>query len=394
MTEHWIWFATRRGFGPVRQREILERFGSAEAVWEATESLLKRACQILLDKDLTEARSILAACQRAEVSVLTLRDPAYPTFLRAIADPPAVLYVRGTLPDTDRIPCVGIVGSRSADRRGLEMAHLLGWQIVGCGGAVVTGMAKGIDAMAARGALGNGGAVIGVLGCGPDLVYPRENADLYAQVLVRGCLITEYPPGTPPAATHFPARNRIISALSDGVVVVQAAERSGALITARWAAEQGRDVFAVPGPAGEELSRGCNRLLREGAILTESGWDVMCEYEYRYPGKVTEYHGRPEPRRSDVPPPDPSRPPDVSPARKRQQAVPAAAQKPQPDPARLSEPQQTLIRTLKNGPLQLDVLLDRVELPSSVVLSQLTMLQIKGVVAQRPGKIYELTIKY
>lgn len=404
MLEQWIWFATRRGFGPVRQREMLERFGSAEALWEATESAMKRegiapaARELLLDKDLTEAKRILAACGRAGISVLTLNDPAYPTFLRAIADAPSVLYYRGTLLPVDRLPCVAVVGARGADRRGLEMARRLGWQIAGCGGTVVTGMAKGIDAEAAWGALDRGGAVIGVLGCGADVVYPRENAALYAAVAERGCLLTEYPPGTAPTGNHFPARNRIISALSDGVAVVQASERSGALITARWAGEQGRDVFAVPGPAGDDLSRGTNRLLREGAILIESGWDVMCEYEYRYPGLVREYHGRPEPAaprpapaKAPAPPPAPAKAPRSAPEKA---PAPGARSSPKKAGAGLTGPQKAVVDALKKGPLQLDALLEAVDLPASVVLPQLTMLQIKGIIVQRPGKIYESTINY
>ena len=396
MIEHWIWLASRRGLGPVRQRELLEHFGSAQALWAADEEALKRdgilpaARQLLLDKDLTQARQILELCRRGGISVLTADMPEYPSFLRAIADPPGVLYLLGELPPVDRLPCISLVGSRAADQRGLETAYRLGWQIAGCGGVVVTGMAKGIDAQSALGALDNGGTVIGVLGCGVDVVYPRQNAGLFSRVTGRGCLISEYPPGTPPTANHFPARNRIISALSEGVVVVQAAERSGALITARWAGEQGRDVFAVPGPAGEELSRGCNRLLKDGAILAESGWDVMCEYEYRYPGLVREYHGRPNiPRRQKDAEQQPAQRP-APPVEKPRQSAP---EKPRPDLSGLTEQQLALVSALQKGPVQLDELLERVELPSSAVLSQLTMLQIKGIVAQRPGRFYELTTK-
>ena len=414
MTEHWIWFASRRGFGPVRQRELLERFGSAEAVWHAgkeiydREGLTSAAQEVLLDKDLGEAKRILRLCGQKQITVLPIHEERYPSFLRAIADAPTVLYLRGRLPETDGTPCVGIVGARSADRRGLTTARQLGWQIAGCGGIVVTGLARGIDTMAARGALDNGGTVIGVLGCGVDVVYPRENAVLFAEVLLKGCLLSEYPPGSAPDARHFPVRNRIISALSDGVVVVQASERSGALITARWAADQGRDVFAVPGPAGEELSRGCNRLLREGAILAESGWDVMCEYEYRYPGKVREYHGRPEPEtrrqapsaallapeRAEAPAAQtPASSAAQTPASSAAQTPAAAPEKPTIRLSSLTPPQRAVAEALRKGPLQLDDLLDRLDLPTAQVLSQLTMLQIRGVIAQKPGRTYELTSK-
>ena len=299
MNEHWIWLCSRRGLGPVRQRKLLEQFGAAEAVYAAAPDELRREglnsalVEALRDHNLGPAREILRVCAEKGIRVLTRADPDYPASLAAVPDAPLVLYLRGKLPDLEQHACIALVGSRSADKRGLHIAYRLGWQIAGCGGVTVTGLARGIDTAAAWGALNQGGPVIGVLGCGADVVYPRENRDLYARVAEQGCLLTEYPPGTAPNGNNFPVRNRIISALSDGVTVVQAAEQSGALITARWAADQGRDVFAVPGPPESDLSQGCNQLLREGAILVQCGWDILCEYEYRYPGTVWEYHGRP-----------------------------------------------------------------------------------------------------
>ena len=289
------------------------------------------------------------------------------------------------------------------------MARRLGREISACGGVVVTGMAKGVDAEAAWGALEQGCPVVGVLGGGVDVVYPRENAELFDRVLARGCLLSEYPPGTGPNARHFPARNRIISALSDGVVVVQAAEQSGALITARWAADQGRDVFAVPGPAGEALSRGCNQLLRDGAILAENGWDVMREYEFRYPKTVV---------RAICPPPAATegnrqqatgnrerenntvgaaigRPPEAS-AADTESSVGAVigrlheAQEAELDLSALTPVQRQIAEALMDGPLQLDSLIEKTGLPASQILPQLTVLQIKKLITQKPGKIYEI----
>ena len=394
MTEHWIWLAGRPGLGPINCRRLLEQFGSAEAVFEADAEALTRAGvtpaagKVLADKDLTAARAVLEACRTTGIRTLTLKDPAYPARLRQIVDAPVVLYCGGSLPEQDSRPCIGLVGSRKADEAGLAAARRLGWQIAGCGGVVVTGMAKGVDAMAARGALEQSAPVIGVLGCGIDVVYPRENAALLRQVREQGCLLSEYPPGTKPNARHFPARNRIISALSDGVVVVQATADSGALITARWAADQGRDVFAVPGPAEAPLSRGCNQLLREGAILTESGWDVLREYEYRYPTAVREYHGRPpaaelspalkpEPQGRSVP---------------QSKPVPAPRQEARraPDLSGFSPDQQTILRALEAGPMQLDELIHRTGLPAARILPQLTLLQMKKTIACQPGKRYSI----
>ena len=203
-----------------------------------------------------------------------------------------------------------------------------------------------------------------------------------------GCLISEYPPGAAPISGRFPARNRIISALSDGVVVVQASADSGALITARWAADQGRDVFAVPGPAGDPLSRGCNDLLRSGALLAECGWDVLREYEYRYPAAVREYHGRPPAEAvSAAEPPAPAKL-----ARQPKQSAQPASEPSAParDWSGLPEPQRRIAESLSNGPLQLDALIDRTGLPAAQVLSQLTLLELRGVVRRDPGKIYAL----
>ncbi len=239
-------------------------------------------------------------------------------------------------------------------------------------------MARGVDAFAARGALEQGGPVVGVLGCGADVVYPPENAGLFAQVAEQGCLISEYPPGVQPNARHFPARNRIISGLSDGVVVVQASERSGALITARWAAEQGRDVFAVPGPAGEPLSRGCNQLLRDGAALAETGWDVLREYEFRYPGAVRMQNAKRKTQNEASP---------VGAATGRPPEVHAA----ELELSALAPVQRQIAEALLNGPLQLDALIDKTGLPAAQILPQLTVLQIKKILSQQPGKIYKLS---
>ena len=297
--------------------------------------------------------------------------------MRRTADAPAVLYCRGRLPDWGGRPWIGLVGSRQADARGLTLARRFGAEIAACGGVVVTGMAKGVDAAAAAGALDQNCPVVGVLGGGVDVVYPRENAALFERVAGQGCLLSEYPPGTSPNARHFPARNRIISALSDGVVVVQAAEGSGALITARWAAEQGREVFSVPGPAGEALSRGCNLLLRDGAILAESGLDVMREYLYRYPGAVRMQNAKCKMQ-------------NETDTENRSGAHRCATEQRPPLDGLTSE-QRAIVDALAEGPLQLDALIDKTGLPAARVLPQLTVLQIKKILNQLPGKQYELS---
>ncbi len=390
---YWIWLTQRRGLGPTRQRALLERFGRPDALYAADDAALARAGipaaarQALLDKDLGPAQGIWARCRAGGIGILTLADPAYPARLRLQEDAPILLYRKGHLPPENR-PVIALVGARRADPAALALARRLGRELAACGGRVATGMAKGIDAQAAEGALEAGGTVIGVLGCGPDLVYPRENAELFARVTERGCLLSEYPPGTAPNARNFPVRNRIISALSDGVAVVRATEESGALITARWAARQGREVYAVPGAPDDPLSRGCNALLREGALAAESGWDLLRRYEFRYPGVV---------RRQDAS----SQARDGNAASSRSAPLPREGEAParaaegaarqQLDCSALPPAQRRIAEALSDGPLQLDALIDKTGLPAAQVLAQLTLLQIKHTITQRPGKLYELS---
>ena len=378
----WIWLTLCRRLGTRGQRALLREFGSPATIYEADAEAFARAGlspalqKALLDKDLGPARAVLTRCEKTGVRAVTLADEAYPPRLRQMEDAPIVLYCKGTLPGEER-PVIGLVGARNADAQGLALARRLGREIAACGGSVTTGIARGIDAESAEGALECGGAVIGVLGCGPDRVYPAENAALFARVAAQGCLVSEYPPGTAPNARNFPVRNRLISALADGVVVIRAAEHSGSLITARWAAEQGRDVFAVPGAPADPLSRGSNALLREGALAVETGWDVLRRYEYRYPGVLHEEICPPASAGVSCPPPA-----RQAAGKRQQQAVSDMA---------LTPAQEAIVTALRDGPLQLDALIDRTGLPAAKVLPQLTLLQIKKTVLQKPGKQYELS---
>ncbi len=401
---YWIWLSQRPRLGSRGLCQLLRDFGSPAELYAADAEALERAGIVptvrksLLDKALGPARAVLERCEETGVRVLTGADPAYPARLRLQGDAPGVLYYKGNLPGEDR-PLIGLVGAREANADGLTLARRLGFEIAACGGLVVTGMAKGVDAQSAEGALEAGGSVIGVLGCGPDLVYPRENAALFAQTAERGCLISEYPPGVGPNARHFPVRNRLISALSDGVVVVRAAERSGSLITARWAAEQGRDVFAVPGDPSDPLSRGCNALLRDGAWAAASGWDVLERYQFRYPGTVRMQNAKCKMQNEATEDPAAAEEAKTSPACRgggpasrpaegcRQSEAPAVRL----DLSSLNSVQRQIVEALRGGPLQLDALIDRLGLPAGQVLPQLTLLQIKKIITQKPGKQYELS---
>ncbi len=407
MQLHWIWLATRAGLGDRGRMLLLQRFADAEDVYFAetgeyarVEGLSPEAISSLQEKSLAEAEQILADCQRENIRILTWQDALYPKRLKNIADPPVVLYYKGTLPQVDALPCIAVVGTRGASAYGMSTAKRMGYQIAACGGITVSGVAFGIDAMAMRGALSAGAPVIGVLGCGADVVYPASNRALYADTQRQGCLLTEFPPGTPPIGWNFPRRNRIISGLSCGVLVVEAPEKSGALITARQAADQGRDVFVVPGNIDVPSCKGSNALLRDGAIAVSSGWDVISEYQDRFPGKITE--NRTDSRQTAYPDELEEQPLQVAqtpkvPEKKHRKSIfgkkkeidntPSSpyidADKPRPV---LSADEETLLSFIgADGALVDDVISDA-GLPAGQVLAMLTMLEVKGVVARLPGK--------
>ena len=392
---YWIWLTQSRQIGAVAALRLLETFGSAEAIYRADALALSRAgvsrreILSLSDKSLETAEAIAERCEQAGVSVLTIRDEDYPDCLRAIADPPMVLYVRGSLPKLEERPTVGVVGSRKASAYGLTEARRIGYQIARCGGIVVTGLARGIDTQAAEGALTGQMPVIGVLGCGPDVIYPTENRTLYEDVAARGCLLSEYPPGTQPLSRNFPPRNRIISGLSDGVIVVEAAEKSGALITAEHALAQGRDVFVVPGNVNNPACAGSNRLLRESAMAITSGYDVVQEYQYRYPDLPL---SPPEEDLPPCPPPSAQEPKQPLPLRPKvlshREPIDVAALKP-----KLSKDEGCVLDCLTKGVQQVDEIINESQLPSARALTAITMLEIKGYITRMPGKYFRLADK-
>ena len=251
MPVYWIWFAQLRGISLWTKRQLLETFQDPEELYLAEEKALhgfpQEVVDALQEKDLTESWQIHSRCAQKGIGILTYGDAAYPEALRNIEDPPMVLYFKGKLPNWKSQPVIGVVGTRKASPYGLQTAHLLGGQIAMCGGLVVSGVATGIDAHAMEGALDAGKSAVGVLGGGVDVVYPASNRELYRRTEENGCLISEYPPGSRPYPGNFLQRNRIISGVSSGLLVVEAPVKSGALNTARHAFSQGRDLFVAPG---------------------------------------------------------------------------------------------------------------------------------------------------
>ena len=381
--KYWIWLSECRGVSNQTRLALLHHFGSPEDVFYAdtgelqlTEGITQDQVHALEDHKLDRADKILADCQRLGLRILTIRDAEYPGRLQNIYDPPCLLYVKGRLPAFDEEAAVAVVGTRDCTPYGIACAEKLGYGLT-CGGAVVvSGLAKGIDAAASRGALRAGGVTVGVVGNGLDVHYPYESRYLYEDIAAAGVLLSEYPPGTEPAGNHFPARNRIISGLSLATLVVEAPERSGALITAETALEQGRDVFAVPGPIDAPASVGCNRLIRDGAGLVSDAWDILREYAGRFPEKLKQDEAREQPA--------------VLGYQARQKAEP----KPVPpsldvNKSSLTDDQLNLLRAMSDEePALVDDLIEQTGIPTRRVLSALTLLELEHMVTQHSGKRY------
>ena len=412
MLIHWIWLATR----DMTDREklaVLEHFRDPEDAYFAdsgayamVESLTENGALSLQDKNLLPAERVLGDCARERIQIMTIRDGAYPARLKNISDPPLVLYWKGKLPDLDNRPVIGVVGTRKASVYGMTAAKRMGYQIGKCGGTVVSGAAYGIDGMAMQGALSAGAFVVGVLGCGADEIYPKSNKALFADLERFGCLISEFVPGTPPYKWNFPKRNRIISGLSDGVLVVEAPEQSGALITARQAAEQGRDVFVVPGNIDVPSCAGSNALLRDGAIMAASGWDVISEYAHLYPDKIhkdtaqaqlTVYPDEvAQAAREDRPQAKVAQKPVLP--RKNREKVPENDKKDIDNiaataysdgiviPEDLNETERAIVDQLLEGERQMDDVVARTGLPTGAVLAAMTLLEVRGIVRTLPGR--------
>ena len=383
MLKYWVWLSELKGLRNQTKLALLRRFGDPESIFYAdpdelmlTEGADPGQLKLLENHDLAPADKILADCQRLDIQLLTFSDAAYPGRLKNIYDPPALLYYKGKLPLLDDLLSVAVVGTRDCTPYGVACAEKLGFGLASGGAVVVSGLAKGIDAAATRGALRAGGVTIGVAGNGLDVHYPYESRYLYEDVAASGVLFSEYPPGTEPAPGHFPVRNRILSGLSLAALVVEAPERSGALITAMTALEQGRDVFAVPGPIDAPTSVGCNRLIRDGAGLVTDASDILREYEGRFALDLKEAREEPETlgyQARTVPEPKP-----VAPAFSLSRGD-----------VELTDDQIAILKALSDTePMQVDDLTELVDIPTRRVLSALTVLEIDQYVVQHAGKHY------
>lgn len=399
MLIYWIWLAELKGLSCSQKRMLLQHFRDPEEIYHSEREALVQVdgitedmLQALEEKSLAQAEKILMDCAAKGISVLTLSDQAYPVKLKNTYDPPIVLYYKGKLPIWEKTPTIGIVGTRKSTPYGMRAAHRYGGQIAACGGVVVSGGAAGIDTLALEGALEAGGTAICVFGCGVDVSYPARNKGLFEEIAVRGCLISEYPPRSEPLSWHFPRRNRIISGISNGVLVVEAPQRSGALITARLAMEQGREVFVVPGNVDMESCAGSNALLQDYGIAALSGWDVMKEYQALYPGRIAK---RDVPRAFETPVAKVAQTPQVP---QPQQGKMEFSDKKSVDKDKkstysvvdnsavpLNDREQAVLAKISREPVFVDDVIAAVGMPAGTVKAIMTKLTVKGKLQNHPG---------
>ena len=361
----WLALARVPGLGPASFKKLADHFADPTRALSASEAELRVVPGLerpAIDglrsfAGWDDVRRELEKVAAAGASIITYTAPGYPARLRTIADPPPFLYARGELDGADE-KIIAVVGSRSASAYGLRITEGLCGGLASLGFTVVSGMARGIDGAAHEAALAAGGRTIAVLGSAVDVIYPPEHERLYDRIRAQGAVVSELPMGTPPVAFNFPTRNRLISGLALGVVVVEATERSGSLITAALALEQGREVFAVPGEAGASRSRGTHRLIRQGAKLVERVEDIIEEIAPQIAGRAA---ARPEPFRPVL-------------------------------PANASAEARKVFEMVLSGPVQIDEVIEGSGLTPAKVSEVLLDLEIKGVLKQLPGKRFQAAL--
>lgn len=368
--EYWIWLSSLEGLSARKALDLLEKYKNPEIIYGLSERDLKNT-KGLTEKNIkelsdTEKRErvgvIYESLVNHNIKMISIFDANYPEKLKNIYDPPIALYYKGKY-DSDSFS-IAVVGSRKTTNYGAIAARKLSYDLAIRGVRIVSGLARGIDSIAHKGCLEAGGKTTAVLGCGLDNIYPPDNSGLYADIIDSGGLIlSEYPPGMPPLQHNFPARNRIISGISNGVLVIEAAKRSGSLITAGCALEQGREVFAVPGNIDSAYSRGTNQLIKEGAKLVLSAGDILEEFEYS----------------------------EIQTNTLLQEEI--CRQKQNLDLFKgLTTEEIKILKIILKGIHHIDEIIERSNTPAKDVSSILFMLEMKGVISQHPGKLFKLII--
>lgn len=364
----WVWFANLKGIMTRKKNELLELFGTPASIYEADAAALAKTGilsrenidAILSEEPRKTVDETMEKLALNNISVITQQDGAYPELLKNIADPPVCLYIKGNM-SHDEIS-IAVVGSRRASGYGITTSRKISSELAEFGICVISGMARGIDTAAHQGALSSGGRTIAVFGCGLDIVYPPENRRLMERIIENGAVVSEYPPGTIPAPHHFPVRNRIVSGMSIGILVVEAGEKSGSLITAQLALEQGRDVYALPGNVISINSIGTNKLIQDGAKLVTSVYDIIDEIRWYKNFKKNNLL-------------------NLNDFRIRKKI-----------PDSLDSEEQSVIQMLSVEPLQIDEIHSRLSIDLQLLHRVLLSLEMKGLIRREAGGKYTIQI--
>lgn len=373
-----LWLSLKPNMNASKMERLLDRFGSARKIFEMTKEeflsvkvLDRKTVKALADKSTTRLTKVKDLCNAYGIYIITYDSEYYPENLRHISAPPYVLYIRSdkkiNLNDYIR---VGIVGNRRATEYGKSVAHSFGRDLAKNGMVVVSGMAEGVDAAAHRGAIEAGGITVAVMGCGLQMAYPTFHRELMAKIIETGVAISEYPPDVGVEKWHFPERNRIISGLSQGTLVVEAPERSGSLITANYAIDQGRELFAVPGDVNKERSVGTNNLLKECAVPVTSARDIFDYFSFEF-SEIAKINER----------------------QKAKGIEEYIEEKPKNnDYSDLTEEEKHIITKITSDPISFDGLMNATGVSADKLTSIITMLEIKGKITTHPGKKFTLNI--
>lgn len=357
---YWISFSKISGLGPVKLYSIFKYFENMKDAWLANPDEFIKIENINQNnvEQIREAKFKINPDKESDlllkekITALTLIDDNYPDLLKQMHDPPFVLYYKGLYKKELLKNCIGMVGTRKPSYSGKKSAFNISNDLAKNGITVVSGMAAGVDTESHKGALKvDNGYTVAVLGSGVEFIYPSSNKNLYYEIMEKGCIVSEYPPETPPDSWRFPARNRIISGLSKGVVIVEAAEKSGALITADFALEQGKEVFALPGDINNPMSKGPNNLLKQGANIVTEISDIMNVFNWQNNPQVEEI-------------------------------------KPNIEILNLNDSEKMIYMLLEDKPQHIDLIISKLSLPLSEISSNLIMLEIKQLIKQLPGKLF------
>ena len=374
---YWLWLTTKFRTANAKITRLFKHFDSIEDIYSSKSynninGIEEKEKKLLEDKDLEKAEDILEKIADIGGKIIVYDDENYPNLLKNIADPPYVLYVLGKVPELDEVLTIGVVGTRRSSEYGNVVTDRVCRDLAEVGVVTISGLAYGIDAVSAWATIEQGGIAVGVLGCGPDIVYPRENADLYQAMTEKGCIITEFPPGTPPLGANFPVRNRIIAGLSRGVLVTEAPIASGALITARYAIDNGRDVFAIPGKITDKSFAGTNLLIQQGAKLVTDTNDILEEYPYAV--SIQQEKEQKEESKSAT-------------ANEKVKITDNSEKY-----KNLNDNEKKIIAILRKSDMQIDELSRAVDSSVGDVNTRLIMLEVKGLIKRLPGGRYQLNI--